>query len=93
MNKAQLIKKVSKNTGIDFCDVDAVLSRVLAEIYNATRKGENVNLRGFASFKVVSRKRRLARNIKAGESIVIPPKRSVKLVLGNRWKAQLNKQL
>jgi len=92
MNKSQLIRAVSRSTGVELYAVEAVVGRTLAEIYAATKKGEHVTLRGFGTFKVVVRKKRLARNIRAGKSIAVPSKRYVKLVMSSRWKAQLNRQ-
>ena len=43
-------------------------------------KGHNIYLRGFGTFKVRTTKPRKARNISRGETVIIPPRKSVKFV-------------
>ena len=42
--------------------------------------GHNIYLRGFGTFKVRTTKPKKARNISAGTTIVVPPRKSVKFI-------------
>ena len=58
-------------------DLEKALNLVLDEIIKAIAKGENVQIRGFGSFKNRKLKTRICRNPKDGSRIEIPAKRSV----------------
>ena len=61
-------------------DLEKTLNLVLDEIIKAIAKGENVQIRGFGSFKNRQLKTRIGRNPKDGSRIEIPAKQDV------RWK-------
>ena len=61
-------------------DLEKTLNLVLDEIIKAIAKGENVQIRGFGSFKSRQLKTRIGRNPKDGSRIEIPAKQDV------RWK-------
>ena len=61
-------------------DLEKTLNLVLDEIIKAIAKGENVQIRGFGSFKSRRLKTRIGRNPKDGSRIEIPAKQDV------RWK-------
>ena len=58
-------------------DLEKALNLVLDEIIKAIAKGENVQIRGFGSFKNRQLKTRIGRNPKDGSRIEIPAKQSV----------------
>ena len=58
-------------------DLEKTLNLVLDEIIKAIAKGENVQIRGFCSFKSRQLKTRIGRNPKDGSRIEIPAKQSV----------------
>ena len=58
-------------------DLEKALNLVLNEIVKAIAKGENVQIRGFGSFKNRQLKTRIGRNPKDGSRIKIPAKQSV----------------
>jgi len=58
-------------------DLEKTLNLVLDEIIKAIAKGENVQIRGFGSFKSRQIKTRIGRNPKDGSKIEIPAKQGV----------------
>jgi DNA-binding protein HU-beta len=72
MRKADLINKISEKTGVPKVDVLVALESFFKEVKDSLREGENVYVRGFGSFIVKKRAEKIGRNIKKGESIVIP---------------------
>lgn len=91
MNKAELVEAVLKNLGKDTTKkaaadaVEAVLSAISAGI----KKDKVVQLIGFGTFKVATRKARTGRNPKTGEKIKIKASKSVRFSASSALKSKL----
>lgn len=72
MTKADIIRQVSENTGIDKKEVSAVIASFMENVRESLCKNENVYLRGFGSFIVKQRASKVARNISKQTTVVIP---------------------
>ena len=72
MTKIEIVKEVSKNTGIEANTVMAVVEGFMEAVKGSMAKGENVYLRGFGSFVVKKRAQKTARNISKNTTIIIP---------------------
>jgi len=71
-------------------DLEKTLNLVLDEIIKAIAKGENVQIRGFGSFKSRRLKTRIGRNPKDGSRIEIPAKQSVQWKISKELFQRLN---
>ena len=91
MNKAQLLELVQKNLGGETSKRAAsdALDAVLEAIAKGVKKDGNVQLIGFGTFKVVSRKARTGVNPKTGEKIKIKASKAVKFGAGKELKSKL----
>jgi DNA-binding protein HU-beta len=76
MRKQDLVAQVAKSTGMPESKVAEVATGIFAEIEDALKKGDEVALSGFGTFKVVERPGREGRNPQTGETIKIAPKKS-----------------
>ena len=74
MNKAELVEAIAKGAKLSKADAERALNATLSAIYKAAKK-EPVQLVGFGTFKVVSRKARKGVNPATGETIKIPAKK------------------
>ncbi len=72
MRKADLVTKISEKTGIPKVDVLVTLEALFKEVKESLSSGENVYVRGFGSFIVKKRAKKIGRHIKKNESIEIP---------------------
>ena len=72
MRKADLMNAISEKTGIAKVDVLVSLEALFKEIKSSLQSGENVYIRGFGSFVIKKRAKKVGRNIKKGASIEIP---------------------
>ena len=72
MTKAELIKSISSDTGVEQSTVSAVVESAMSNIKDSLIKNEPVFLRGFGTFLNKVRKAKTARNIAANTTIVIP---------------------
>jgi DNA-binding protein HU-beta len=72
MRKADLVNRISEKTGIPKVDVLVTLEQFFLEVKETLSEGENVYVRGFGSFVVKTRAKKIGRHIKKNEAIEIP---------------------
>ncbi len=72
MTKADIVTKISEETGVDKDAVLTVIEAFMATVKNSLASGNQVFLRGFGSFIIKTRKQKIARNISKNTSLVIP---------------------
>jgi len=72
MTKADIVSEIARSTGIDRSTVLFTVETFMSVVKNALINGENVYLRGFGSFVVKTRAKKIARNISKNTTIVIP---------------------
>ena len=72
MRKADLVNAISEKTGVAKVDVLVTLEELFKEIKSTMTSGENVYVRGFGSFVIKKRAKKVGRHIKKGKSIEIP---------------------
>lgn len=72
MRKADLVTKISDKTGVPKVDVLVSVESLLKEIKESLKNGDNVYIRGFGSFIVKKRAKKVGRNIKKNVAIEIP---------------------
>lgn len=91
MNKAELIDAIQKSYGDDTSKKQAsdVLAAVLDAIAKGVKKDKIVQLIGFGTFKVATRKARKGRNPKTGAAMTIKASKSVRFVPSSVLKQSL----
>ena len=72
MRKADLISEIADKTGVPKVDVLVTLEAFFKEVKDALETGENVYIRGFGSFIIKKRAKKIGRNIKKNIAIEIP---------------------
>jgi integration host factor subunit beta len=90
MTKAGLIAIVAERLQITQVQGGIIVEAALRSIVSALRKGDEVEIRGFGSFRFRSRAPRKGRNPKTGEKVDVPPKRIAYFKMGKELKALLN---
>lgn len=78
MNKADLVKAISKKAGLTAAQSTAALDAVTETIVESLNSGQEVGLKGFGTFKVQVRSARTGRNPKTGAPVEIPAKNLAK---------------
>lgn len=71
MTKADLVEKVASKTGLSKSDIAVVVDAFLDSVKHALEGGNNIEIRGFGTFKVKERKARKARNPRTGEEVPV----------------------
>lgn len=72
MRKADLVAIISEKTGVPKVDVLVTLETFFTEVKDTLASGEDVFVRGFGSFVLKKRARKIGRHIKKNVAIEIP---------------------
>lgn len=72
MTKAEIVREIAEKTGVEKQVVMQVVEGMMESIRNSMINGEEVFLRGFGSFIIKRRAKKVARNISKNTTIVIP---------------------
>ena len=91
MTKKDIVKHLQdKIRFITAADATEAVDGVIEAITKSLTAGEDVFLRGFATFKVKELKEKKARNILKGKEVIVPAHKTVRLVLSEYLKAAIN---
>jgi integration host factor subunit beta len=90
MTKADLINVVAKRLDITQVQSGIIVEAALRSIVSALQTGQEVEIRGFGSFRFRNRAPRKGRNPKTGEKVDVPPKKIPYFKMGKELKALLN---
>ena len=85
MNKAELIKAVAAKAEVSNAEAAKVIDAALEAAVEAVKKGEGVQLVGYASLTIAQRKARKAKNPATGAVIDIPARKVVKIKPGAKF--------
>ena len=72
MRKADLVAAISEKTGVPKVDVLVTLETFFKEVKSSLADGENVYIRGFGSFVIKKRAKKIGRHIKKNMAIELP---------------------
>ena len=72
MRKAELVNIIADKTGVPKVDVLVTLETFFNEVKDSLADSENVYIRGFGSFVIKKRAKKIGRNIKKNKAIEIP---------------------
>lgn len=72
MTKTEIVREIAEKTGVEKQVVLQVVEGMMESIRNSMINGEEVFLRGFGSFIIKRRAKKVARNISKNTTIVIP---------------------
>jgi DNA-binding protein HU-beta len=72
MRKADLVASISEKTGVPKVDVLVALEMFFKEVKSSLAEGGSVYIRGFGSFVIKKRAKKIGRHIKKNVAIEIP---------------------
>jgi len=90
MTKADLISVVARRLDITQVQAGIIVAAALRSTVSALQSGQEVEIRGFGSFRFRNRAPRKGRNPKTGEKVDVPPKKIPYFKMGKELKALLN---
>ena len=86
MNKAEIIARVSRDSGLTKADALRAIDAFLDNVSKSLKKGEKVTLVGFGTFAVGRRRACTVRNLQTGVPIKIVVRRVSKFTAGKELK-------
>ena len=89
MNKAELIDKIAKDSGITKTQANEALDSFTNAVVDSLKKGDRVTLVGFGTFSVSERSARNGRNPQTGEVIKIKARRVPKFKAGKEFSTKI----
>jgi DNA-binding protein HU-beta len=89
MNKAELIDKISKDSGITKTQANDALDSFTNSVVTSLKKGDRVTLVGFGTFSVSERSARNGRNPQTGEVIKIKARKVPKFKAGKEFSTKI----
>lgn len=90
MTKADLVDEVARAVQVTKKQAEGIVNVVFDSIVESLRSGEKIELRGFGSFRLRSRKSRTGRNPKTGEKVDVPSKKIPYFKPGKELKELIN---
>jgi integration host factor beta subunit len=75
MIKADLINKIAEEMSISKQEAETGVNLFFETIKDALQRGEEIELRGFGSFRFRTRGARAGRNPRTGAPVKVPPKK------------------
>ena len=85
MNKSELVKAVAAQVELPQAEVAKVLDAALEATVEAVKKGENVQLVGYATISVAQKAARKGINPATKQEITIPARKVVKIKPGAKF--------
>jgi DNA-binding protein HU-beta len=82
MNKEELCNLISRQTKTSKTKVMLMLDKTFDAIENSLKKGQEVRLVGFGTWKKARRKSRPGRNPQTGQKLTIPARNVIKFTMG-----------
>lgn len=89
MTKADLVDKIAARAGLTKAASEKALNAFLASVSNVLLNENKMNLTGFGTFVVETRKERKGRNPRSGVEITIPATKVVKFRPGRKLKESI----
>ena len=91
MVKSELLQKLcNMHPNVLRKDMEQILEIIFLEISEALCRGENIEIRGFVSYKIVDRKSYTGKNPKNLQAVQIPAKKAIKWKMSKTFFKRLN---
>ncbi len=92
MIKADLVNKLAEEMNISKQEAETGVNLFFKAIKDAIQRGEEIELRGFGSFRFRQRDARSGRNPRTGEPVEVPPKKVLYFKPSKILKNMINKK-
>ena len=92
MVRSELLQKMRNlHPNIFSRDMEKIFEIIFLEFTKAFCRNENIEIRGFGTYKIAKRKARIGRNPKNSQLVQIPEKRAIKWKMSKIFFNRLNK--
>jgi integration host factor subunit beta len=92
LNKSDLIESLAKKLpNLAGRDVEVIVNTIFESMTESLRQGDRIEIRGFGSFEVRTRKPRIGRNPKTGMSVEVGERKVPFFKVGKELRERVNK--
>ena len=92
MTKSQLIKALfQRHNNLSLKEAEIVVHTIFKSMFEVLKRGENIEIRGFGSFKLKNYDSYMGRNPKTGESIKVKDKKLPFFKVGKELRVRVNR--
>ena len=92
MVRSELLQKMRNlHPNVLSRDMEKIFEIIFLEFTKAFCRDENIEIRGFGTYKITTRKARIGRNPKNSQSVQIPEKKMIKWKMSKTFFNRLNK--
>ena len=92
LNKSDLIEMLSKRLpNLAARDMEVIVNTVFDSMTDALRRGDRIEIRGFGSFEVRTRKPRIGRNPKTGAPVEVGERQVPFFKVGKELRERVNR--
>ena len=92
MNRSDLVDELAEHfQHLTKNDIELAVNTLLDAMQDALAAGHRIEIRGFGCFTVAHRPARIGRNPRNGESVAIPPTRSIRFKPGKALREAVDK--
>ena len=93
MNRSDLVDELAEHfQHLTKNDIELAVNTILDAMQDALAASHRIEIRGFGCFTVAHRPARIGRNPRNGESVAIPPTRSIRFKPGKALREAVDKQ-
>jgi len=93
LNKSDLIEILTKKLpNLAGRDVEVIVNTIFESMTDSLRQGDRIEIRGFGSFEVRTRKPRIGRNPKTGMSVEVGERKVPFFKVGKELRERVNKE-
>ena len=93
MTKADIVDIISSSTGLTKIETEAVVNGFMETVKESLKNRETIELRGFGTFKVVKRAKRVARNPKTNEEVIVPERHAPTFKFPKHFRIEVNESI
>ncbi len=90
MTKAELVNRVANQINLTKKQTEVIVNTVFKSITDSLMEGDEVELRGFGSFRIRERSARVGRNPKSGVKVEVPAKKVPFFKAGKELRAMVD---
>lgn len=90
MNKSELIKAMSEESGLTQKDAEKSLNAFLNIVTETLKKGDEIAITGFGAFSVTRRNARIGMDFRSKKPVEIPASNGIKFKAGKTLKDSVN---
>jgi len=90
MTKSDLIEKLAENSKLPKKQAEAIVDLVFAQMIDAMKMGDRIEIRGFGSFVVKDYKPYTGRNPKTGDKVEVKSKKLPFFKVGKEMKERVD---